>query len=205
VGVDRVIKTETPTGGVGKGGETVAKAAKVAIVAAVVILALGAVVVVTGCASEDRAAAERARAEAEARQAEIDKAIAQAQAYQVRTQANTEAAAERAAIREADRAATFERVTVLLPWAALFLGAFGVAGLAVLVWGDLRARQPIASGGQPIPASNAGTTQAPALTPPAINVFVLPPPTNGSRRSDQWRQLEAAARKEVTIYDDRRQ
>lgn len=151
------------------------------------VLALVALVLVAivSCAGEDRAAAERA-------QAEVDKAIAQAEAYQMRTQANTEAAAERAAIREADRAATFERVTVLLPWAALFLGAFGVAGLAVLVWGDLRARQPIASGGQ--------STQAPTL-PPAINVFVLSPP-NGGRRPDQWRELEAALQgRDVTIYN----
>jgi hypothetical protein len=174
-----------------------------AILAAVALVAL-VLIAITSCASEDRAAAERANAEALARQAEIDKAIAQAEAYQVRTQANTEAAAERAAIRESERQSSFERVTVLLPWAALFLAAFGVAGLVVLVWGDLRARQPIASGGQ--------HTEAPALTPPAINVFVLPPP-NGSRRPDQWRELEAAARaqglasrqREVTIYGDRRQ
>lgn len=98
------------------------------LVAAVVLVALA------GCESEDLAAARRAEAAA-------DRERAAAEAYEARIQADTQAAAERSAIREAERNASHERSIELLPYAAGIGGGVLVVVLVLFVAWDLR-RQP---------------------------------------------------------------
>jgi hypothetical protein len=78
---------------------------------------------------------ERARAE---------RVQAEALAYQTRKQADTEAAAERAAIRQVERDAAHQRALETLPYVALVGGGVLVLVLLVLAAWDLRSmrRQP---------------------------------------------------------------
>jgi hypothetical protein len=83
-----------------------------------------------GCESP---AAQRERAEAQ-------RISAEAQAYQQRLQADTAAAAERAALREAAREAGHQRTLELLPYLVIVVGALLLAGLGVMIYWDPRSR-----------------------------------------------------------------
>jgi len=80
------------------------------------------------------AAAVRAQAEAEAQRerAEAERMRIEAEAYQRRQEAETSAAAERSAIRQAERSAAHERTLELLPFTLLVVGVVALGGLAVL-------------------------------------------------------------------------
>lgn len=156
----------------------------IAITAALVVCA---VLALGGCESADNAAARRAAAEA-------DQTRAAAEAYQQRQQADTAAAAERAAIRQAERDAAHERTLELLPYVITILGSLFLAALVAVLFWDLRSR--------PARPQSAPSGQARALPAPTINIWVLP---TSSRRADCWREIGAVARREVTIYQDDRQ
>ena len=84
-----------------------------------------------------RAEADRARAAAEAaaerERAETDRLQAEAEAYQRRTEAATSAEVERAAIRQAGRDASHERVIETLPFLVLIVGVVTIGALALIV------------------------------------------------------------------------
>jgi len=93
-----------------------------------------------------RAEGDRARAVAEAaaerERAEADRLQAEAESYQRRTEAATLAEIERAAIRQAERNASHERIIETLPFLVLIVGVLIVGALAVVM---LTGRQ-----GQPV-------------------------------------------------------
>ena len=107
--------------------------------------------------------------------------------------ADAAAAAEQAATREAARQAGHERALETLPYVLIVWGAIMLAGFAAFAVWDLRTMRQ---------SQAAQTAQAPAALMPPVNVFVLTPPDNGGR-ADYWRQLGAAAKREVVIHDDR--
>lgn len=145
-----------------------------------------------GCESADNAAARRANAEAAAERAA-------AEAYQVRQQADTQAAAERSAIRQAEANAAHQRTIDLLPFVLAILGALVLAGLGLLAWWDLRAQRAQ-------PAVSAPATDSALL-------FYLE--RLRLEQAEQWRALAQLARRtfpdsgdnrrEVVIYTDRQQ
>jgi hypothetical protein len=147
----------------------------------VVLVLVVAVLVVAGCESEDNAAARRAEAAASAERA-------QAEAYQVRMAADTEAAAERAAIREASRQAGHERVIELLPFVVAILGAVAVAGIGLLVWSRPR--------------------QAPAVDPGILLLLEQQRRQLAEAERATWRIVAEAQRRQlvgeqrVSVYDD---
>lgn len=99
------------------------------LLAVIGILGLvGGVLLLTGC---DSPAAQRERAQAERIRAE-------AQAYQQKKQADTEAASERANIRQMERDASHQRTMELLPFVLLIVGGLLLAGLGGLIFWDLR-------------------------------------------------------------------
>jgi hypothetical protein len=160
--------------------------AKVIAGAAALLAVALVLVLLAGCESADSAAARRAAAEA-------DRVRAEGEAYQARAAADTQAAAERAAIREAARQAGHERALETLPFVVLLVGALGLAGLgAVLLW-DTRTR----------PRADAG---------PAIVAYLADLRAEQARHeADLWRAIAHLDRRrelgpgaEVTIYDDRR-
>lgn len=83
-----------------------------------------------------RERAEQARAYAR-RQAEI----AEAEAYRIRKEADTQAAAERAALREAAREAAHQRTLETLPHLVLIFGALGLTGFVSFIVWDLRSQR----------------------------------------------------------------
>ena len=97
-------------------------------------------------ASRLRAEADRVRAQAEAeaqrQQALAEKAQAEADAYQKRIQADASAAAERSALRQAERDAAHERILELLPFTLLIVGVVALGGLAVVALAGKFRRQP---------------------------------------------------------------
>lgn len=93
----------------------------------VAILAAGAIML-SGCESP---AAQREHARAE-------RSLAEAQAYQQRVQADTVAAAERAAIRESERERGHQQAMEMLPYVLIIGGGLLVAGLVVLMMWDVR-------------------------------------------------------------------
>jgi outer membrane murein-binding lipoprotein Lpp len=101
--------------------------------------------VLAGCespaAQRERAQAERIRAEAEA--------------YQVRLQADVDAAAERANVRQMERDAAHQRALETLPYLVAIGGGILVLVLAGLVFWDLRGSGP--------PGRRAVATTDPAL------------------------------------------
>lgn len=70
--------------------------------------------------------------------AQAQRTVAQAEAYQVRQAADSAAAAERAAIRQAQRDASHERTIELLPWALLIVVGGLVAVLLLILFLDRR-------------------------------------------------------------------
>ena len=94
------------------------------------LLAVGAVVLLflPGCESP---AAQRKHAEA-------SRLMAAAQSYEIRQQAKTEAAGERAAVRQMERDASHQRALDALPYVLSILGAGVVFTLLVLAFWDLR-------------------------------------------------------------------
>lgn len=95
--------------------------------ALVLVLGLG-VVALTGC---DSPAAQRERARAERIQAE-------ALAYQRQVQADTQAAAERANVRQMERDAAHQRALETLPYVALIGGGVVLILIVALMFWDLR-------------------------------------------------------------------
>lgn len=97
---------------------------------------LGALVFLTGC---DSPAAQRAKAEGE-------QALREAEAYRIKRQADLDAEADRAMIREAARDASHERTLEILPYTVLLAGLLLLGGLALFAFWDLRTqanhRQP---------------------------------------------------------------
>jgi hypothetical protein len=102
-------------------------------------LALAGVVVLAVVAACESPAAQRERAAAERVQAE-------AIAYQLRQQADTEAAAERATVRQMERDAAHQRALDLLPYVLIIAGGLALAGLGLVLWWDLRSMRPLAPG-----------------------------------------------------------
>ena len=84
-------------------------------------------------ASRLQAEAELARAEAQRERVETDRLQAEAEAYQRRTEAATLAEVERAAIRQAERNASHERIIETLPFLVLIVGVVAIGALAVIV------------------------------------------------------------------------
>ena len=114
------------------------------------------------------ASRENAKAEAEAdrTRAIAEKTQVEAEAYQKRMQADTSAAAERAALRQTERDAAYERTLGLLPFVLLIAGLVAIGGLAVVVL--------------------AGRLQRPQAVDPAL-MFLL------QRQQGQLNALERAA------------
>jgi hypothetical protein len=132
------------------------------------------VVLLTSCESP---AAQRERAEAIRIQAE-------ASAYQSRTLADSNAAAERAAIREAAREAGHQRALEMLPFVVTVGGGALCLVILLLAAWDLRSRR-----------------QAPADPALLAHLRALE-----MQQADQWRVLADLARQEerrgMIIYDD---
>ena len=101
---------------------------------AAVLTILG-LVVLAGC---DSPAAQRERARAE-------RVRAEAIAYQQQVQADTQAAAERANVRQMERDAAHQRALETLPYVVLIGGGVGVALVLVLMFWDLRRARPAAA------------------------------------------------------------
>lgn len=94
-----------------------------------------------GCNSpvaQESPEAQRQRAEAERIRAETEQVKAEALAYQQQTQADTQAAGERASIRQIERDAAYQRTLGLLPYVLTILGGLLLAGLGGLIFWDLR-------------------------------------------------------------------
>lgn len=79
--------------------------------------------------------------------AAAERAQAEALAYQVRTQAETQAMSERANVRQMERDAAHQRMIDTLPYMVLALGGAAVAlVLVIMAWDLLRHRQPTPTG-----------------------------------------------------------
>jgi hypothetical protein len=102
-------------------------------IAAVLVLVLAAVLVLalSGCESP---AAQR-------EQARADRIRAEAESYERQRAADSAAAAERSAVRLAERDAAHLRIMELLPIVIVLVGAVGLAGLAGLIVYDGRAQR----------------------------------------------------------------
>lgn len=147
-------------------------------------------VLLAGCAEADRAAADRAHA-----QAGLE--VARGQAYAERVAADTAAASERAATREAARDASHQRALELLPYVLLIWGGLLLVGFAAFVVWDLRSLRE---------------RQAPAATDPALLLYLDRLRLEQAERDREvWRALGTLARHTlpagvgtgVTIYPER--
>ena len=171
---------------IGKGGDTVRQILTVVLVLAALA---GLILVLVGCESADNAVARRAEAEAAARRAE-------AEAYQQRQAADTAAAAERSAIRQAERNAAHQRALETLPYLVAIGGGILVLVLTGLVVWDLRSRPP-------------------AQPDPALLFYLDRLRLDGAKRDRElWHALAELSRRGlpsgdngrgVVIYDNRRQ
>lgn len=106
-------------------------------VAGILALAAGAFLL-AGCESP---AAQREWARA-------DRIRAEAEAYEQRQQADTQAAAERANIRQMERDAAHQRSMELIPYVLIIVGGLLLAGLGGLLFWDWR-RQPAPAAADP--------------------------------------------------------
>lgn len=117
------------------------------ILAAILVAAVlaSAALALPGCnalVSRDNAAANRLEAEATLERAEANRLQTEAEAYQRRLNADIQAAAERSALRQAERGAAHERTLELLPFMLLIVGVVVIGGLAVAALaGGLQRRQ----------------------------------------------------------------
>jgi flagellar biosynthesis GTPase FlhF len=86
----------------------------------------------------------KAEAEAEKERAEADRLQTEAEAYQRRQEAAMSAEAQRSAIRQAERDASYERTLGLLPFVVLIIGLVIIGGLAVLALAGRLQRRSVA-------------------------------------------------------------
>lgn len=121
------------------------------------------------------------------------------EAQRIRAQAELER--QRSENRQIEREQAHRQALDVLPYVILIGGGLLLAGFGGLLWWDLRRR--------PAPVAQAAQQpQAPAL--PTINVILLQPGQGSGRRADQWRELQAEAKrlglgsgaKEVIVYQD---
>ena len=136
------------------------------------------------------AEAQRQRAIAEKAQAQAEAERTSAAAYEQRLRAETSAAAEAAAVRQAERDASYERTLGLLPFVLLIVGVISVGALAVVALaGGLR--RPVAIDPGVVFLLRRQQDQLDALERAAYHQIAL----------EQRRQLAAGVGHQVIVYD----
>jgi hypothetical protein len=137
------------------------------------VLALG------GC---EGLAAQKERAIAE-------RVLAEAQAYEQRQQANTEAYAEQTAIREAAKEASHQRAMEALPYVAVIAVSLTVACLGVCLTKNRIRQHP----DHLVMVSGGSRETANPMPRHVTKIVILPSQSSSESRVDYWRRVEAAA------------